>query len=119
MGTILGYDRRNVEAHVASIGGALTPQIVRAVATDLDEVSNVAGSIPWRDAFFPSVKPGRVGTGSETTETGTERGKFFFEDVDGDDEENKKFGGRRKTKKKPSSTASLENVESMFGKKRR
>lgn len=119
VGTILGYDRRNVEAHVASIGGALTPQIVRAVATDLDEVSNVAGSIPWRDAFFPSVKPGRVGTGSETTETGTERGMFFFEDVDGADEENKKLGGRRKKKKKPSSTASLENVESMFGKKGR
>ena len=52
VGRILGYDARNIEAHVAEKGGVLTAAIVAEVAKDLAALvpGGDSPTTPWRDA---------------------------------------------------------------------
>ena len=62
VGRILGYETRNIEAHVAEKGGVLTAAIVAEVAKDLAALvpGDAPPTTPWRDAFAERVMISRL-----------------------------------------------------------
>lgn len=112
VGKILGYKDANIDVHVKSKGGRITPAIANEVTKDLAALSTVEAEIPWRDVDVSD------------TRTHTQPSSFFFLDSDGNhdsksDSKKQAQKGRRGKKKKRSTASSVADVESMFGKKGR
>ena len=113
VGRILGYEIRNIEAHVAERGGALTPAIVTEVAKDLAALGGGGvATIPWRDDYGPSADD-------------LEKASAFGAAAVGDEGDGKRLGkgkgGKRKGKRKGgrSTASSVADAEAMFGRRGR
>ena len=119
VGRILGYDARNIEAHVAEKGGVLTAAIVAEVAKDLAALAPGGDSptTPWRDEYGRSFDD-LVGDDEEAA------ARVFGSAVVGDEEGGRKGGkrgGKRRGKKKGgrSTASSVADAEAMFGRRGR
>lgn len=48
IGRIMGYKNENIEHHIISTGGALTPDLLKFVEKELMEISPVRPTLPWK-----------------------------------------------------------------------
>jgi hypothetical protein len=112
VGTILGYTRENVDAHVAEKGGRITRAVASEVEKELAALSDAEARTPWRDGYEGAFEPDRGREGEGAGSRGKRGGRK--------DAKKTKLarGGNRKKKKKGDAGSpgrSVEDVEAMFG----
>ena len=112
VGTILGYTRENVDAHVAEKGGRITRAVASEVEKELAALSDAEGdALARRVRGRVRARPGGRGEGAGS------RGKRGGR-KDAKKTKLARGGNRKKNKKKGdagSTGRSVEDVEAMFG----
>jgi len=113
VGTILGYTRENVDAHVAEKGGRVTRAVASEVEKELAALSDAEARTPWRDGYEGAFEPDRGREGEGAGSRGKRGGR-----KDAKKTKLARGGNRKKNKKKGDAGSpgrSVEDVEAMFG----